>query len=91
LPVSHLLSGLKKAYFDATEYTDRKSQAEPNGHEIHSILPSLSNSIDWLHRFANMVRQAGTLRQNAKVAAFILKDEQGGDATPVHCQLKRRG
>jgi hypothetical protein len=78
------------AYTNATEDADYKSQVRPDGdQEIDTILSSLSASIDWLHRLANLVRRASTSRQNAKASTFLLKDDQGGDATPVLEKLFR--
>ncbi|KAH8779889.1 hypothetical protein F5883DRAFT_406681, partial [Diaporthe sp. PMI_573] len=67
-----------------------KEMLTPDGdQEIDTILSSLSASIDWLHRLANLVRRASTSRQNAKASTFLLKDDQGGDATPVLEKLFR--
>lgn len=57
---------------DSSEDPDSEPRAESGEHEeIDSILNSISTSIDWLRRLANMVRRAGTLRQNVKASIHL--------------------
>lgn len=77
-----------EASFDPANDADYEFQTEPVGYEkIDAILSSLSTSMDWLHRLANMIRRASTSRQNANANTFPLKDAQGNDATLVLTQL----
>lgn len=70
---------------------DFEDQGKTAGYdEVDSILISVSSSIDWLHRLANVVRRASTSRQNVKASTFVLKDELGGDVTPVLKQMFHR-
>lgn len=41
------------------------------------LLQSIHESIDWLHRLANMVRKAGFNHQNKHADGFMLRDENG--------------
>lgn len=90
LPVNALLLKLQKSS-EHTNDANSEPQAEPAHHDaINEIFSSLSTSIDWLHRIANMIRRASTSRQNARASKFHLTDSEGGDATPIYEQIFRR-
>lgn len=69
----------------ARDDADYESQSKPARglDEVDTILSSLSTSIDWLHRLANMIRRASFLRQNEKASTFPLEDALGNDLTPA--------
>lgn len=70
-------------------YDESSQPVNGAGHTVNAIISSLSTSIDWLHRLANMIRRASISRQNVRASNFPLKDSQGDDATPVLTQLFR--
>ncbi|KAK3986500.1 hypothetical protein QBC44DRAFT_138858 [Cladorrhinum sp. PSN332] len=51
--------------------------------DFTSILRSIHEAIDWLHRLSNAVRKAGFSIQNQKATQFIIKGEDGNDITEI--------
>lgn len=80
--VHQVINGL-----DISGPPDPSNIADHRHDEIDAVLASLSTSLDWLLRLANMIRRASFLRQNTRASSFPLKDSTRQDATPVLRQL----
>ncbi|KAK4224120.1 hypothetical protein QBC38DRAFT_458633 [Podospora fimiseda] len=63
------------------------NQLDAGGWDFDSLMSSVHEAIDWLHRLSNAVRRAGSGIQNQRAVNFLIKDDDGNDITEMVEQL----